>query len=479
MQELAAFEMAIRDLNSGTYPNLLVNPANGIRIPIQRAVRTLDGQFIDALENALDINQWKSDGMIGASTNDISNAIAQINNGFKQNQVAYGSTGSYLSYATPYPYYFRVCSNDAYQGFALAEVLKFGFPQWTTVSVFSTTGNDLGYGSDMYQQFQLHATEIGLKVASSHQFRAGLEDLSVYINAARAVGTRVFVLFMQGGDAAKLLYQGWQAGLFKDGTQIVGSNQVIGPEALSAFPEEAGGNIADIMKGMISVRQTVLTSNPTDKYLAWVKRWREQQRTVPLSAGKPSYEDETLCTQTTDDSATAPVAPSTEKGAIHYLYKGTTRYNKENPTPVTRCAGLDFSQFKDDGSNISPLAPFAYDATIALAAGIQKTLFVGSTLLSKDGSRAVKTGRYGSSDYFGGDNLCLVMGEDITESTPNVDPFIVTDTVTGRVHFRQGDSTGYGFGDRELDISFDVLNFNPNTYCFKVSSRALVALFLL
>lgn len=140
-QELAAFEMAIREINAGTlYPDLLKDPNSNTRILIKRAVRLLDGQFIDALQSTLNVNDWGSDGTIGASTNKISNAIAQISNGYRQNQVAYGSTGSYLSYLGPYPYYFRVCSDDAYQGFALAEVLKYGFPTWTTVTVFMLTG---------------------------------------------------------------------------------------------------------------------------------------------------------------------------------------------------------------------------------------------------------------------------------------------------------------------------------------------------
>ena len=164
MQELAAFEMAIKDLNSQkihfadsakTIPLL-----KGIKV--KRAVREIkgvanpatgdiEGDFIDAVKQALDVNNWQSDGMVGGDTNQVANALAQIDNGFSQNQVAYGSTGSYLSYIGPYPWYFRVCSDDAFQGTALADVIASQFP-WTYLSVFSTTGSDLGYGSDLYQQ---------------------------------------------------------------------------------------------------------------------------------------------------------------------------------------------------------------------------------------------------------------------------------------------------------------------------------------
>ena len=167
MQELAAFEMAIKDINAQNIH--FVDSAKTIPllkgIRVKRAVREIkglrnnntgeiDGDFIDAVNQALDVNKWQSDGMVGGDTNNVANALAQINNGYSQNQVAYGSTGSYLSYIGPYPWYLRVCSDDAFQGTALADVIASQF-SWTYLSVFSTTGSDLGYGSDLYQQVSL------------------------------------------------------------------------------------------------------------------------------------------------------------------------------------------------------------------------------------------------------------------------------------------------------------------------------------
>jgi len=445
-------------------------------------VRTLNGLTtynlnLDTLTKAADIDSWQVDGYIGASTNSISNAIAQVSNGDSTQQVAYGSTGSYLSYLGPYPNYFRVCSDDAYQGYAMAEILRYGFPSWRTVTVFSTTGSDMGYGSDLYQQFQLHANEVGLSVASNHQFRANLDDLTLYINAAKEVGTRVFVLFMQGDDAANLIYQGWKLGLFKKDTQIVGSNQILGPETIKStkFPPESLTSIAEIMKGAIAVRQSVLTSSPTEKYLDWVKRWKKQLATAPQdSHGAYLFDYVNGCNKTVDDSSLAP-APRPGK---HYLYQGQTiqgvmKDGKVNETLVWRCAGVDFSKFSDDGSDIAPLAPFVYDAVLTLAWGLHKSIFVGPA--SGDGSvHTPRTGLWGTADYYGGiGGLGTVLGEDnLPGVTPKGTPFIV-DGVTGRIKIRQGDSTGYGYGDRELDVSFDVLNFQPATYCADLRSGGL------
>ena len=119
LQELAAFELAVKDINAHQlYPDLLPGTK------IERAVRELNGEFIDAVNMALEVNKWESDGMVGAATNSLSNALAQINNGFKQNQVAYGSTGSFLSYIGPYPYYFRVCSDAGFRGLPWLTLLR-------------------------------------------------------------------------------------------------------------------------------------------------------------------------------------------------------------------------------------------------------------------------------------------------------------------------------------------------------------------
>ena len=325
LQELAAFEMAVNEINAHQlYPDLLPG------IKISRAVRYLNGQFIDAVNQALDVNKWESDGMVGAATNELSNALAQINNGFEQNQVAYGSTGSYLSYIGPYPWYFRVCSDDAFQGTALADVIADNFP-WRLISVFSTTGNDLGYGSDLYQQFQQRATQRKINIVSSHQFRSSLADLSDFIAKAKTAGTKVFVLLMQGPDAANLLTQGWEQGLFTTDTQILGSNQILGQETLQAFKADISQNIADILKGAMVLKQTTLNTFPTDKYKAWVARWKKQKQTVPNLSGDstaPDYsEDVTKCVHARDNSTWNE---TTKKGfPLYYVRPRVYKLDKE------------------------------------------------------------------------------------------------------------------------------------------------------
>jgi hypothetical protein len=56
---------------------------------------------------------------------------------------------------------------------------------------------------------------------------------------------------------------------------------------------------------------------------------------------------------------------------------------------------------------------------------------------------------------FDGDILNMALGFNFTVTG-----------ATGDVSFRQGDpATGYGFGDRQVGMRFQLTNFQPNLYC--------------
>jgi len=129
-QYLAAFVMAINELNNktdGIYDDLLP-----VGTTIKYAVGEETDEFIADINTNLRLNEksFQNDvpagstkphlhGIIGGLTNRASDAIAQVSNGFKLTQVAYGSTGSFLSYIGPYPYYLRTVKDDAYEGISI------------------------------------------------------------------------------------------------------------------------------------------------------------------------------------------------------------------------------------------------------------------------------------------------------------------------------------------------------------------------
>ena len=200
-QYLQAFKMAVDDINEKKYikefPSITISyVAYGVAIP-----------FIDDINAAIDMNtvlgknkNVSVHAMVASANNIASNAAAQIDNHFKMTQVAYGSTGSFLSYVGPYPYYVRTCPNDAFQGKILAN-LAFNKFNWLSVTTFNTLDTN-GYGTDGVQQFILEATNLGITILSSHQFRPG-ENLNRVITEAKKFGARIFLIFMDTSDTAR------------------------------------------------------------------------------------------------------------------------------------------------------------------------------------------------------------------------------------------------------------------------------------
>ena len=309
-------------------------------------------------------------------------------------QVCYAATGSYLSYAAPYPYFFRTCSDDAFQGEAIAKLFThFG---WTNVATFSSTDS---FGSDGIQQFTIYAEKNGINVLSAQQFRPGLKDFTEQIASASRVGASIFFFFMSGKDAGVLLEQGYNAGLFGVGTQIIGSGSILTSDTWNAMSADAP--VQDIMKGVMALTQSFAFDTP--ELMSWAQRWRTQTDTIVID---PITGLETCASDLDDDG--------------HFsLYRGVTQ-TLTSGGPFVKCAGLVFSTFNADGSNISPYAPFAYDAAIALAQGLHNTLYVRE---------------YAN---FTGGQLNYVM------SMSNFSAL----GATGNISFRMGDATGYGFGDR-------------------------------
>lgn len=186
--------MAVKEINdktNGFYKHLLPNTQ------IKFVVAEESTEFIDNIETNLALNkkafgnltndkQPKLHGIIGGLTDRASDAIAQVANGFKLTQVAYGSTGSFLSYVGPYPYYLRTVKDDAYEGVALAEIINQKF-KWDHVSVFSTTNS---YGSDLSTQFQKTALNAGITIVNTYSFRSGQADFSIFINDAMDSGAK-------------------------------------------------------------------------------------------------------------------------------------------------------------------------------------------------------------------------------------------------------------------------------------------------
>jgi len=159
----------------------------------------------------------------------------------------------------------------------------------------------------------------------------------------------------------------------------------------------------------LSISLLPLSSKSREPFQSWVKRWRKQKDTVTIdSSGKKT------CDTTTDQNN-----PASEQT---FLYQ--RNYTDATGKGIPICTGFKFEDFAEDGSDIDTIAPYAYDAVIALATGIGLALKENKFI----------DARNNSGDVIGG-----VMADS---------SFLATG-ITGEIAFSMGDETGYGYGDRE------------------------------
>ena len=411
-QYIAAFLMALREINdkSDGVEDLLL-PHTHIKLAFVSPNRN----FVAASNLALYLanSAFKGTGItgaIGAGSNAGSEGLGKVfsNTNFKITQVSFGASASDFGHKLIYPYFTRTNPSDSFQGKVLARLIysKFGF---TRVSLISS--GDV-FGADMSMRFQDEALQLGINIESSQIFSSGIKDFSLVINNILQDNglNKVFVLLMSSADASLLLIQGYHLGLFHLGTQIFGCETVTNAATWNSMSSNV--LIAKLMKGYIGILPTL--NRNINSFQSFVKRWRAQPPSVITNPDGTK-----TCVNTTDDDGNS------------YLYQG---YTTQSPTKYV-CAGLNFSTFYSDGSNIDRIAVYAYDAAYALARGYHDMLYVSKLT------------------NFTGDNLrdAIIYNVSFMGASGKVD--FVSEGIG---------SDAFGVGDRESDLLYDVMNFDPN-----------------
>ena len=215
---------------------------------------------------------------------------------------------------------------------------------------------------------------------------------------------------MSAVEMGHLLSQGYDAGLFGDGTQIIASDTVANNVVWTDMPKE---RVSTIMKGMLVFTPSADYTTPGGSN--FLKTFINQNNT-----NKDSRTG--LCNNATDDDG----------GFLHQRVA-----YPDSPT-VFNCSGINYRQYKSDGSNLDNYASFSYDATYALARAMHVVLY-------KQGHPTI-TGR----------NLYAALINNVTFMG-----------ATGLVTFSRSlttDGTRFAEGDRRTGVSYKILNFSPFAY---------------
>eukprot|EP01041_Mallomonas_annulata_P015518 gene15518-32795_t len=241
VQSLSAFLMAIREINSKNdiLPNHILNItvrtplgfSETVKTTIDIQTRAFNGLGVDAFVTALPY-------ITTAALNNV------INENYRKLYITTVTGAVALSPKDVGSYKIRTVPADAYNGMLIQDLVTNTF-RYKKVSIFygydetslrtSIENGDKTYGEMMF--------------LSSHAFQTKTEDFSEYINAAKASGSQVFIIFADPVAGARLLEQGYNMGLFKEGTQIFGSEQMTAGQPWKYMSKDA--DVPAIMKGYI------------------------------------------------------------------------------------------------------------------------------------------------------------------------------------------------------------------------------------
>ena len=194
----AAFMMAVEEINSS--PELLRG------ITLKFAARDSACDAVYALYGAHQLAQSSfsgsgADAIIGAACSSASMAAANFLKLDHIPLVSPASTSAALSNSAAYPYFARTAPSDAWQSFALADLVE----HLLGVKRVATVNSEDSYGSVGMREFLREAERRNLYVRSSTTFANGQVDFSSNLKALQKSSALVVVLFCQAADAKRFI----------------------------------------------------------------------------------------------------------------------------------------------------------------------------------------------------------------------------------------------------------------------------------
>ncbi len=339
IRRFVAFVQAIREINNktdGVADHLL--PSTRIEFTHRDSKRDGATTFFEA--RALATTAFGGRGVhavVGAASSGPSGLAALALADTATPQISYSSTSATLSDGLTYPYFARTPPSDAFQAAGLAELAFYLFNYSRIATVASTDT----YGSSGISAFMDRASALGITILASVSIVSGTLEFGEQFEALRRSGARVILLFCGTHDASRFIEGAYDVGLGGAGYMWLGSDAVSNPETMSrvADPERR----LRIFKGFVGMTPSARGGSPL--YQAYARR----RRALPSTAGSSMN----ACSLEVDDEARLLWAADHDANAS---------------TPL-ECAGSDH---QEDGT----YAPYAYDATFALAHALHELIEV-------------------------------------------------------------------------------------------------------
>ncbi len=258
-------------------------------------------------------------------------------------QLSPSSTGSALSDGAAYPFFARTPPSDAWQNFALADLVE----HLLKAERVATVNSEDAYGTSNMEAFTSEANQRNLRVLASTSFVSGQTNFSSNVDVLRRSGALVVVLFCPAADASRFIKATQAAGL--DDIVWVGSESV----TLAVRNMVTGDSVqASRLRGFAGIGPSGAVG---EAYTSFQSRLAAFQTTVMGYNGGKTY-----CSAATDDD-----------GGYLWATEVPAWVAEVQPPPTVSTCFWDGGDVSNDF-----YAPFAYDAVYAMAYAIERTLAV-------------------------------------------------------------------------------------------------------
>jgi 7 transmembrane sweet-taste receptor of 3 GCPR/Receptor family ligand binding region len=356
-QHFAAFMMAVDEINhqtAGLYNNLLIEMA---LIPGQKFYQSYPSNpYFDGSASAYEVYLAYPTVVGSVVTNSgLSQAAASASsmNAFGSVSALSATSASTFNDAHEFPMTLQIPSSTSAEATTLsALIIK---QKWKNIVLISTT--DV-VGIDSYASFLFAFPDIIVAKAIFISF--GTLDLSSQIAEARATGATIFVLFLDGTTAGHLLEQGYNAGLFRDGTQVLATSTSKFKDIRAALTPAGLLNEARILKGFMTTAPFPEYYFSTPQGQAFISRFRNLPPSMKVdpSSGVKSCNNRSLI----------------YNDGSYFMKQNTNDGGLRNYT-TELCVGYEsFQVFNLNGSNIDPSILYTYDSVYMYVIAVSKLI---------------------------------------------------------------------------------------------------------
>ena len=369
--------------------------------------------------------------VVGGAYSGPTMAAQNVLKGFGIPQMSYSATSPLLSDSKEYPYFYRPCPSDAFQGAAVAQFLKEDL-EFENVCVVH--GDD-SYNAGLAQAFKESSFDLDLNVVKTIElnWKPEVKDAKQVIQDIANSQCRIVFFSLHPDASSRIVREAYLEGIMGPGTgwlwhmgdaatvaiaDVISAASVpldyctdgalVSVDDCAASEKKVSPGI-DAENALIGSTGCIPLAPSGDALAAFMNAYEAMDNTEGTCGNDAPVTESCSCAEDTDNAGV----------------KLFQRDHDNDPSTPDRCVGFEYKSTEDGYFAPDGYSYYAYDVVYAFAFAAQKMLDDGETSFSSSG---------------------------ITEALKDIS----FPGVTGTVDFETS-------GDREIGVGFTIRNFEKDT----------------